>query len=145
MDDLEENPLFSETSIWKTAGQKVVPGTRKNHFSNCSCFSWMMIPNLYIKKYKKNGCFTKHPWKKWLFRVPGEQFLNLKCFGDLGGATNSLGKPPFTLDLAWGRWIFSELGRNAMFFIDSTIYVLKNVYIPGTLNNHFVSGCLVYL
>ena len=34
MDDLEENTLFSETSIWKTAGQKVVPGTRKNNFFN---------------------------------------------------------------------------------------------------------------
>ena len=31
-----------------------------------ACFNWV-IPNHYIK----NGCFTKHPLKKWLFRVPG--------------------------------------------------------------------------
>ena len=30
------------------------------------CFNWM-LPNHYIK----NDCFTKHPWKKWLFGVPG--------------------------------------------------------------------------
>ncbi len=30
------------------------------------CCNWM-IPNLYMK----NSCFTKHPWTKMLFRVPG--------------------------------------------------------------------------
>ena len=37
----------------------------KHQFLN-GCFNWM-IPNLYIK----NGCFTKHPLKNGLFRVPG--------------------------------------------------------------------------
>ena len=33
-----------------------------------------MIPNLY----SKNGCFSKHPFKKWLFRVPGKHHDSTK-------------------------------------------------------------------
>ena len=46
----------------------------KQPFVN-GCFSWM-IPNLYIE----NGCFTKHPFYKWLFRVPGRHvFVDDPC------------------------------------------------------------------
>ena len=42
------------------------PGTPNNQFFY-GCFNWM-IPNHYIKKWWE---ITKHPFKKWLFGVPG--------------------------------------------------------------------------
>ena len=46
----------------------------KHPFIN-GCFSWM-IPNLYIQKWLE---ITKHPWKKWLFRVPGTCYSLNNC------------------------------------------------------------------
>ena len=39
------------------------------HPLQSGCFN-LMIPNLYMK----NGCFTKHPLKQWLFGVPGIKY-----------------------------------------------------------------------
>ena len=73
-----------------------------------------MIPNLYVK----NDCFTKHPFTKWLFGVPGWNRLVL------WKSTTILKRFP------WNRWFWT---------------LTKNLDLVHSKKDLWTSRCLLFL
>ena len=95
------------------------------------CFSWM-IPNLYLG----NGCFTKLPWKNWLFGVPG-MFLRgfdmlFQSFLPSMHGFSAVSSPEREVELAHIRKMIQKLGEKCfgrMFFFWNCQMPLKHLNI----------------